>query len=382
MNKENKSNIVLYLAHHTAYLGHNTGIPRTVRKVAKYLIDSGKLLVPIGYSPETKNIYILNDDQLDRLSWFDGPSISDWERSNSIDYYLKKADFYISMELLYDGNENIVDELSYIKKYSVFYDLIPIELPHMYGEVWRQVHHKYIEKLRNYDKVFSISEFSKNEYFRLIDDKTINMEVITLPNSYEDWPMVDEKINNSKDITIFNVSTLDPRKNHKTLVKAFYMAHEILKDDGYNIKLNLIGKNYLHYSDITDYVMKYSKLCNINYIGKADSDNIVFENYRDADFTIYPSFYEGYGLPIIESIYFNTPCISSNTSSMLEITKNGGCLTFDPGNVEQLKDLIILLSTNSEKRRELVREMQNIKKRTWKDYVSDIIESIEKDIYE
>jgi glycosyltransferase involved in cell wall biosynthesis len=67
---------------------------------------------------------------------------------------------------------------------------------------------------------------------------------------------------------------------------------------------------------------------------------------------------------------------------MLEITKNGGCLTFDPGNVEQLKDLIILLSTNSEKRRELVREMQNIKKRTWKDYVSDIIESIEKDIYE
>jgi glycosyltransferase involved in cell wall biosynthesis len=382
MNKKNKSNIILYVAHHTAKLGYSTGIERTVRKVAKYLIDSGKIVVPVGYNIDTKQIYILDNDELDRLSWFNGPSVDSWERNNSIDYYLGKADYCICGELLYNGNENVIDRLSSIKKYSIFYDVVPIELPQMYGEYWKYAHYRYLEKLPKYDKVFSISEFSKNEYFRLIDDKTINMEVILLPNHYDDWPTIDEKINNSKDITIFSIATFNPRKNHKTLVKAFYLAHKILKDDGYNLKLNLIGKNSPDYSDITDYVIKYSKLCNINYIGEANSDDVVYENYKDADFTIYPSLYEGYGLPVVESVFFNTPCISSNTSSMPEITKNGGCLTFDPNSVKELTDLIILLSKNSEKRRELVREMQSIKKRTWKDYVSDIIEGIERDIYE
>jgi glycosyltransferase involved in cell wall biosynthesis len=381
-NIKNKSDIVLYVCYNILEVPSNTGVPRVVRSVAKNLIEYGKRIVPIGYDKDTKNIYILNDEQLDIVSRCGGPEPSTWERTHTIDYYLNNADYALILELLYNGNENIIDDLKNIKKYIVFYDILPIALPEMYGQTWVKGHYKYLKKAKKCNKIFSISEFSKNEYLKLIDNNIDNIETVSLPNYYSEWPSVEEKVNDTKNINIFSIGTIEKKKNHKTLLKAFYMAEQELKKDGYNLQLNLLGKNYSNFDDIEDYINEYKKISNIVWHDTVADEKEVYEFYKNADFTIYPSFYEGYGLPIVESLFLNTPCISSNTTSMPEITKDGGCLTFDPNNVEELRDLIILLSTNSKKRRKLVREMQGIKKRTWKDYVSDIIESIEKDIYE
>ena len=56
------------------------------------------------------------------------------------------------------------------------------------------------------------------------------------------------------------------------------------------------------------------------------SDKELCDAYRNCTFTVYPSLYEGFGIPVLESLSFGKPCICSNRGALLESAKGGGCL--------------------------------------------------------
>ena len=101
------------------------------------------------------------------------------------------------------------------------------------------------------------------------------------------------------------------------------------------------------------------------------------EQYKTAFALIYPSLYEGFGLPILEAMSYGCPVISSNSSSLPEVYGDAA-LSFDPNNEEQLFEIINKLLKQSELRDDLIiKGFKNLKKFSWEKCAKETL-----DVYE
>ena len=117
---------------------------------------------------------------------------------------------------------------------------------------------------------------------------------------------------------------LDPRKNTDRIIKAFEHASA-----GRDVKLVFVG---------TPKYMKVQENRNIRILGRVPT-NLLPALYSGADGLIYPSLYEGFGLPILEAMACGCPVITSNISSMAEVAGNAACLV-DPYDTDSITDAI------------------------------------------
>ena len=174
-------------------------------------------------------------------------------------------------------------------------------------------------------------------------------------------------------VTILCVSTLDPRKNHKTLLEAFDLAYAAIL---HPVKLHLVGDRYEGLEFIADLVERAaSRNRSVIWHGRATDDQLS-EFYRDCHFTVYPSLVEGFGLPIVESLWNRRPCICANFGEMAEIAKDGGCLTCDVRDPSQLSQAMVALATQPALREKLINEIECRESRTWSDYAAEICENL------
>ena len=141
---------------------------------------------------------------------------------------------------------------------------------------------------------------------------------------------------------ILYVGTLEKRKNISTLIKAF----NELKNQHITHKLVIIGQKGWKYEEIFETVHKLGLNNEIIFTGYVPDEDLV-KFYNAADLFVYPSIYEGFGLPPLEAMACGTPVITSNTSSLPEVVGNAG-ITVDPYKTDGLIDKMhkILNSTN------------------------------------
>lgn len=112
---------------------------------------------------------------------------------------------------------------------------------------------------------------------------------------------------------VFTVSTLQPRKNHQLLIRAFRAVAA-------QTEHNLIiagGKGWL-YEKMVSEVERQDLLRRVHFIGFVDDDDLP-ALYNAASLFVFPSLYEGFGLPILEAMACGTPVVSSNASSLPEV---------------------------------------------------------------
>jgi glycosyltransferase involved in cell wall biosynthesis len=149
---------------------------------------------------------------------------------------------------------------------------------------------------------------------------------------------------------IFFVGSFEPRKNIGTLVRAYMNLPETVKNQ-YSLVL-AGGKGWLN-TDI-DVLIESQDSARIRRIGYVDEQDLA-ALYSAASVFVYPSYYEGFGLPILEAMSCGAPVITSNTSSMPEV---GGvaALYFDPSDVQQLSALLLELTGNENLCKELSRK--------------------------
>ncbi|ACB49392.1 mannosyl transferase B [Crocosphaera subtropica ATCC 51142] len=145
------------------------------------------------------------------------------------------------------------------------------------------------------------------------------------------------------------VSTLEPRKNILTLIEAF----EYLKQN-YKIphQLILIGKKGWNYKDIFNKINTSQFKDDIQHLDYI-SDELVAIFYSQAEAFIYPSFYEGFGLPILEAMTLGSPVITSHTSSLPEVAGDAA-LYIDPTDYYQLAQIMLKVIDNSTLRKEMI----------------------------
>jgi glycosyltransferase involved in cell wall biosynthesis len=205
------------------------------------------------------------------------------------------------------------------------------------------------------DQIIADSFHTKNDivrYYRVPDQK---ITVVHLGASEEYRPLDDGVVEPVKRKYGLNfpfalfVGTLEPRKNIPTLLKAFYLC----KKKSPVLKLVIVGQNGWKYSKI------FSTLANLHlekevifpqYVPHEDLPAI----YNAAKLFVYPSLYEGFGLPPLEAMQCGVPVITSDTSSLPEIVGDGGIMV-SPYDVQGLAERMSEMVSDDTLRRENIR---------------------------
>lgn len=257
------------------------------------------------------------------------------------------------------------------------HDLTFLKFPETFTYMSRKYKNFIIPySIKNSTKIITISENSKRDlikYFPHCEDK---VEVI-----YPGRPNIN-RVSNKDEIDkvkkrykifgnyILHVGTIEPRKNIKRLVKAYKLLLRENKDFK-DIKLVLIGKKGWLYKEIFDEI---GELLNdkIIYLGYVEQKDIPIL-YSGAEFFIYPSLYEGFGLPPLEAMTCGVPVIVSNSSSLPEVVGDAG-LYINPYDIETIKEAMSKLLTNKNLKEQMINKgYSQIKKFDWENSVSKIM---------
>lgn len=159
---------------------------------------------------------------------------------------------------------------------------------------------------------------------------------------------------------VLTVGSISPRKNLQTVLESFSK----LKDELPNHQLITVGGNGWDYSLIKDKVKALGLEERVHFLGYV-SDDLLRLLYRRAVVFVYPSLFEGFGLTVLEAMACGCPVITSNTTSLPEVSGDAAIL-IEPQDFNALSDSIVLVSKNKEKREKLIAKgIQRAKTFTW-----------------
>lgn len=146
---------------------------------------------------------------------------------------------------------------------------------------------------------------------------------------------------------ILYVGAIEPRKNLPRLVEAFARARR----QGMELELVCVGPYGWSSRDLYEHVDRLGLRDTVHFTGYVPAEDLPVI-YNVAEFFVFPSIYEGFGLPVVEAMACGTPVITSCTSSLDEIAA-GAALTVDPYEVDALSAAIVKLASDEALRREL-----------------------------
>ncbi len=160
---------------------------------------------------------------------------------------------------------------------------------------------------------------------------------------------------------VLGVGTLEPRKNHAGLIKAFYEAQ---KKKGGPAMLALAGGPGWLYEETRKLVADLKLERKVRFLGRV-SDLELITLYSMADVFAFPSFFEGFGIPPLEAMACGAPVITSNASSLPEVAGDAALLV-DPNDSVAMAQAIQTLLENEELRSQLVQKgYLQAQKYTW-----------------
>jgi glycosyltransferase involved in cell wall biosynthesis len=162
-------------------------------------------------------------------------------------------------------------------------------------------------------------------------------------------PKFNPNLSNFNEPYLLFVSTLEPRKNIITLIEAFNYLKETKNIEHHLI---LIGKLGWKYQPIVEKIAQSPYQTFIHHLDYL-SDEAVAYFYKNAEVFVYPSYYEGFGLPVLEAMTLGAPVITSNVSSLPEVAGDAAIL-INPNKVLELAEAILQVISNSDLRDQLI----------------------------
>ncbi|NDV67855.1 glycosyltransferase family 1 protein [Dysgonomonas sp. 25] len=275
-----------------------------------------------------------------------------WEQI-SLPRYLRKIGNPLLISLSGCGPFN------YDNQIMTIHDVSHERHPEWFSKNYYRFYHFMMPRIaRKAHAVLTVSEFSKRE---IIDTFHLDPDKIHIVHSnvpFHNKPTKEEILNYKPDTDeryIIAVSNMDPRKNFIRLAEAFNQIEDK------TIKLYIVGMKYKAFN--TPDLQKINGE-NIIMPGFVD-DEALQKMYQNALLSIYPSLYEGFGLPPLESMTFGCPAINSDIPALREVSGDAA-LYVDPYNIDDITAKINLLAKDTELRQELrLKGLEQIKKYSW-----------------
>jgi len=373
--------------------GANSGVVRVTRRLARELQRYCEPVFAL-WNIEAGVYVFPNDQEYALLSAFNGPVIHDrMTRSPAGDPLpvlgdagssAEALDWLLLTETVLETNGKAIRALA--RKHgwrvgAVFYDAIAVLRPDLVkDQVIRDNHASYMAGLGECDVVMPISAFSADCLKQFWANQGIAGTTVTtvqLPGEFGGSDRCREVgVMGTTAVSVLCVSTLEPRKNHIALIEAMKRLAQRRPDLPWT--LTLIGNRYAGGDAIAQRVMdECSKDPRISWLGIVD-DATLHRAYTECTFTVYASEIEGFGMPILESLWHGKPCICHRGGVMAELAAAGGCLTVDVADGDALAGAVEALATDNALRARLATEAIRRPIKTWDAYSMDILRSIAK----
>ncbi len=221
------------------------------------------------------------------------------------------------------------------------HDVIPYRLPETVSKRYIKIFSENIPSIvEACEGIITVSNFSKQDImkaFNYTEDK-IQVTYLAAESIYKPMDKTFSKAFLKRKYALENkyilyVGGFSPRKNISGLIRAYSIFA-----DKYNVKLVIAGTRGKSYEDYLELVQNLKITDKVVFPGFIPTQDLPFF-YSGAEVFVYPSFYEGFGLPPVEAMACGTPVISSNVTSMPEIIGDAGILV-DPKDVIELSKAI------------------------------------------
>lgn len=300
------------------------------------------------------------------LAWF--------EASLPLHFTLTKPDIFLSP----DGFLSLA---SGVKSVNVIHDLnfehYPEDIPFLMRKYYSVMMPKFAQKA---SRIATVSEYSKSDISSMyhVDASKIDVVYNGAGSIFKPLPEADQQktreVFSQGHAYFFFIGTLHPRKNLVNLFNAFDLFK---KDDSNGIKLVLAGAR-----------MWWTDEIRLAYEGMEYRENVIFTGritdpqlaslMASALALTYVSYFEGFGIPILEAFHCDTPVITSNITSMPEVAGNAAILT-DPFSINSIADAMQKIASDTGLRKKLIvagREQR--KKFSWEQSAEKLWGCIEK----
>lgn len=242
------------------------------------------------------------------------------------------------------------------KNVMSIYDLSFIKYPNYINSVVKTYTERVKRCLQWTNLILTISESSKRDIVENLRVDPERVYVTPLASRYypnylsPEFNQLEKSVNYDfyQPYLLF-VSTIEPRKNITALITAFNLLKQKYKIDHHLI---LIGQKGWHYKPILAEIENSpykSQIHHLDYL----SDELVALFYSRADVFVYPSYYEGFGMPVLEAMTLGAPVVTSNTSSLPEVAGDAALL-IDPNDPTSLAEAILRVISDSQLRNQLI----------------------------
>jgi glycosyltransferase involved in cell wall biosynthesis len=225
-----------------------------------------------------------------------------------------------------------------VYKICTIHDLIPFKIKKKYGFL-RTLYIKSITKLsaKFSNKIITVSQHSKKD---IIDILSISPKKIEIIYNFINFPI--SNLIEKKEDYIVSICTIEPGKNIESMLFGF---KELVSNniDFKNYKYYIVGKPGWNFQNIYNLAEKLNLDKNIIFTGYL-SDDDKFQLLKKSKCLLFLSKYEGFGIPILEALYCNTPCLILNNSSLPEVMGTSGLIINSDDSFEIAKALKIILS--------------------------------------
>jgi glycosyltransferase involved in cell wall biosynthesis len=228
----------------------------------------------------------------------------------------------------------------------------------------------YLKALAAFDLVICISNESRTDLVEFWSNSGVARQPQTI---VENWPVEFDQAERIPLVperpVILYVSSFTARKNHSLL----FAAASQVWDSGLGFDLQLVGSSANRGGGkVRLELRRLQKAGRPLYWLKHVTDRALHQAYRNCYFTVYPSLMEGFGLPIVESLWHGKPCICGGNGAIGESARGGGCLIVDQAKVDALAAGIRRLLTDKKLYARLCDEARVRKFRSWSDYIGKL----------
>lgn len=246
-------------------------------------------------------------------------------------FRLPSVNFFIGDHNIYQLSELSISPIKKGKSVAFVHDLTTILFPDYHTKSNIFIHQKRFENLNKADAVLVNSHCTKKDVIKHLKINPAKIHVTYLAADEKFKPLhkseaepILKKYNIQTPYLLFT-GTLEPRKNIQMLIEVFNTLKKQFKIPH---QLVLAGKKGWKYESIFQAIQSSDNaddILHLGYVEESDLPGIM----NGAEVFVYPSFYEGFGLPVLEAMQCGTPVLTSNISALPEV---GGeaCLYADP----------------------------------------------------
>lgn len=289
-----------------------------------------------------------------------------WEQI-SLPRYLKKIGSPLLISFTGSG------PLYYKNQIMTIHDVSHERHPEWFSKGYYRFYHYMMPRIgKKAHAVLTVSQFSKQEIIETlgIDEKKIHVVHSNVP--FHHTPSAEDvlQFKRSEDTEryILAVSNMDPRKNFAQLIKAFNKIEDPL------VKLYIIGMRQKAFNTPDLQALVSNRV----YLPGFVDDDQLQQMYQNALLSVYPSLYEGFGLPPLESMTFGCPAIVSDIPALREVTEDAG-LYVNPHDVDDITTKINQLLIDTELQQSLrAKGLEQIKKYSWEKSAKQVLELAKK----